>query len=138
MKSDTSVRLASDREIKEFYHGIRLREIQTAYGLFSGSECLAMAGIVKQRSHFGTIFEDEARQIGFLDVRKDLGKNGPKAVLAMRSHLRSRGHEVYVQCDSASFPSATRLLKLLGFSPTGETEVNMQTRELIEVWKWQP
>lgn len=97
-----------------------------------------MGGLVKQRSHFGTIFEDEARHIGFLDVRGDLGKHGRKTVLALRSQLRARGHEVYVQCDSASFPSATRLLKLLGFSPTGETEVNMATRELIEVWKWRP
>lgn len=67
----------------------------------------------------------------FLDVRAEVPP-GPALtfVRQMRSSLRAAPTEVYTICDSADFPTAERLCRLLGFKPTGESF------EKREIWRW--
>lgn len=138
MRSDYEIRPASNEEIKSFYNGIRVREIQEAFGLFRENQCIAVSGTLVDPSHFGTIFENEGRIIGFLDTREKISDIAIHVVRMMRRHLLALGREVYVQCDVERHPQAPRLMTLLGFVPTGEMQTNMETRRPIEVWKWQP
>lgn len=137
MKSSVEIRPISYEEMKAFYNGIRAREVSEIFGAFIDGECVGVSGVMRDPAYFGTLFEKEGRIIGFLDIKADLKGFGPRAVRAIRTYLRAQPHDIYVQCDAAAYLTAPRLLRLLGFSPTGNTETNMQTKQSIEVWKWQ-
>ncbi len=137
MSGKVEIRPATPTEIKEFYHGIRVQEIVDAFGAFADDECLGIGGTIRDPSYFGTLWEEDGRMIGFLDVRKKTKNLGIQAIMAMRKYLRSRPYDTYVQCDSNTVAQAERLLRLLGFAPTEEEEIDMRNKQAVRVWKWQ-
>ena len=138
MKSDNVViRKLTPGEIRDFYYGVLSQEVIEAFGSFVSGKCVGVCGIMKEPSHFGTLFEEYGRCIGFLDVRENYKELGLRYVRKMIRYIKEKNIDIYVKCDSSSFPQAKRLLKILGFTPTGEMDINVMTREPIEVWKWQ-
>jgi len=78
----------------------------------------------------GGFMKEDGRLWVFLDVLPDAALVGTAIVRALRHHLHKAGQDVYAHHDAAKFPEAARMLRLLGFKPTGETVNNMR------VWKW--
>ena len=135
--SRVEIRPASPDEMKSFYYGVRIQEVSDVYGAFVDGECIGMSGIMRDPAYFGTLWEEEGRMIGFLDIRANHPGLGVRAVRAIRSYLCTRNHAIYVQCDTNTVPQAERLLRLLGFSPTEEMETDMRNKKSVRVWKWQ-
>lgn len=81
----------------------------------------------------GIVVEDaERRSWGFLDIRADrVGNHGPKVVRAVRRYLDALGKPVLVLCHAEQFPTAPKLLTVLGFKPT-DTYADGK-----RVWLWQ-
>lgn len=125
--------------MKKFYGGVLIRQIGDIFGAFlSDGTAIGMAGILREPTHFGTIFEDEGRWIGFLDVTDDLKRIGSRAIRTMRTYLKGQHNkEIIVLCDENNFPDAGRLLKIIGFVKTDASEVDPRSKKKVQVWKWQ-
>lgn len=101
-------------------------------------EIVAMSGLMRDPSYYGSLFEDEGRWIGFLTLKPGAAPLGWPAVVAIRQFLRTQTETIIVQHDDLE-PKAERLLKVLGFQPTDEFKPHFleKTRKL-RTWAWQP
>lgn len=117
-KHRSTVRKAKLAEAEAFY-GMRLRH----YLAELDGVPLAM----------GTLSNAGGRIWAWLDVKEGLSPRQAMAVLyAIRKGLRdSREPVVYVTSNEGVHPRAIKLLRMIGFAPTGET-VNGK-----DIWKWQ-
>ena len=79
------------------------------------------------------------KPLAFMDIGKDFPKHlGFDAVRRLRDVLTKRKGDVYVQHDHR-FPSAEKLLRAIGFKPTGEWRRDMQnTGRHLQVWHRPP
>ena len=139
MNADSEVitRKLSPDELKKFYHGIRVQEVEEVFGYFIGEKCIGVAGVMCDPGYFGTIFEDDGSRYGFVDVRETGKIIARRVIHEMRQYLRERNKTLYVQCDDVNYPDAWKLLKVLGFIKTDKTEMDMRTKQHLGVWKWQ-
>lgn len=134
--SGVIIRPASRQEISAFYPKSPITPLDAEVAIVDG-EPIAMGGVVREPLAAGTLLEDDAPLIAFLDVRKQTGPLGVKAVLAMRRGLKRHGVKVLVQCD-ADHPTAERLLRLLGFKPTDKLRADARERgHKLRIWQWQ-
>jgi hypothetical protein len=131
------IRMASPDEMKSFYGGIRIQEVRDLLGAFIGERCIGMAGVMRDPSYFGTIFEEDGSMIGFLDIKDHNHASGAKIIRAIRSYLKSHKETIHVQCDEVNFQNAGRLLKILGFIELNETETDVRNKKRLKVWRWQ-
>jgi hypothetical protein len=76
----------------------------------------------------GMMRRPDGRVWAWIDTRP--GVNPVQFVKAAKAALRSSSETVYVPCESNKFPTAEKLLRLLGFTPTEETHNDMR------VWAW--
>lgn len=139
MNADVEVvtRRLTAEELKKFYYGVRIQEVEEAFGYFINGKCIAAAGIMCDPGYYGTIFEDDGSRYGFIDVR-EMGKIIARRVIhEMREHLKERNKTLYVQCDDVNYPDAWKLLKVLGFIQTDKTEMDMRSKQQLRIWKWQ-
>ena len=72
----------------------------------------------------GMMRRPDGRIWAWIDTRP--GVRPVQFVKAVRAALRSCGETVYVPCESNKFPTAEKLLRLLGFTPTEETHNDMR------------
>lgn len=104
-------------EMAEFYH-----ERLNPYMLKVDGRGIAVGGFATDAG---------GRVWAWLDTRPDrMEGHGRAIVRAIRRQLEAAGATVYVQCDSAKFATAERLLRLLGFEPTDGVLENR------EIWIW--
>lgn len=103
-----------------------------------GGQVVAMSGVIRDPRYYGTIFEEDGRWVGFLQLAPDSAPLGVNAVIAMRRYLESQTEPLIVQWDDA-YPTAEKLLRVLGFTPTDEflPDIRNPPRKL-RVWSWQP
>jgi len=81
---------------------------------------------------FGVII-DGGQNWAYLDTCKEIDTHVGLAIIRkMRDMLRNAQEIVFVTCDYKTYATAPRLLKAVGFVPTGET-LNDH-----EVWIWTP
>lgn len=129
----------SDDEVRKFYAGILAPGLKHKYGAFVDGELVAIAGILKDPVHFGTIFEESGKDIGFIDVRDGASRLGFRAVVEVKRFLEKISDAIFVQCDEKNYPNAPKLLSALGFTRTGEMLADARSKAVtMEVWKWQP
>ncbi len=101
-------------------------------------QVVAMCGVMRDPRYYGSIFEEDGRWIGFLELAPGAAPLGAMAVVAMRHFLKTQAEPIIVQWDDA-LPQAEKLLRVLGFSPTEECIADFRnpTRKL-RIWLWQP
>lgn len=98
---------------------------------------IAMAGLMRDPRFHGSIFEEDGRWIGFLQLAPDVPPLGFQPVLAIRHYLRGCAEDVIVLCDN-TLPKAEKLLGVLGFKPTEKFEADFrQPTRKLRVWVWQ-
>lgn len=98
---------------------------ETKYDLVKiGDEIVAMAGFVREGSRLWAV----------LDLKLDTGLSPVLVVRGLRRGLERRGGVIFTACDHLKYPSAPKLLMLLGFKPTSERR---GTNNEYEVWEWQ-
>lgn len=103
-----------------------------------GGQVVAMSGVIRDPRYYGTIFEEDGRWVGFLQLAPDAAPLGVNAVIAMRRYLETQTEPLIVQWDDA-YPTAEKLLRVLGFTQTDEflPDIRSPPRKL-RVWQWQP
>ena len=98
---------------------------------------IAMAGVIRDPRYQGSLFEEDGRWIGFLDVREPMTVPW-MAVVAIRRFLLEQTEPVIVQWDDA-LPTAEPLLRALKFQPTAEFIPDFrQPSRKLRIWLWQP
>lgn len=103
-----------------------------------GGAVVAMAGVIRDPRYYGSIFEEDGRWVGFLQLAPGAAPLGVNAVIAMRRYLEAQTEPIIVQWDDA-YPTAEKLLRVLGFSPTQEFMPDYRdTSRKLRVWQWQP
>lgn len=131
------IRPATPAEEREFFahNDPCIRDLMA--GLIDGA-VVAMAGVMRDPRYHGSIFEEDGRWIGFLQLAPGAAPLGPKPVRAMQRYLKTQAEAIIVLCDETQ-PKAERLLKILGFTPTDhyEADFRLPTRKLRS-WTWQP
>ena len=129
-------RLTTPSELKAFYEAPAVPPMLVSWGLFVHGELKAAAGVTLDPKDIGSILEEEARPIAFFDVHLD---ETPMFVAAemvrrMRDWLRNYGAPVWVQHDY-QHPKAERLLRAIGFRPTGQKRRDLHnTDRMLEMW----
>ena len=99
---------------------------------------VAVCGVIRDPRYYGSIFEEDGRWIGFFQVAPDAPSVGAMAVVAMRQYLKRQTEPIIVQWDDA-YPTAEKLLRVLGFTPTEEFMPDYrETSRKLRVWTWQP
>jgi hypothetical protein len=99
---------------------------------------IAMSGVMRDPRYHGSIFEEDGRWIGFLQLAPDVPPLGFQPVLAMRHWLKSQREEIIVQCDDA-LPKAEKLLGVLGFTRTDEVMADFRRPGVkLRIWTWRP
>lgn len=127
----------SNDEARAFYGGVLYPGVTDITGAFLDGKLVGVSGVLVDPSHFGTMFEESARKIGFLDATEDAKKLGYRAMLAIRAKMKTMDDTVFVQCDSVNYPDAPKLLKALGFVETDEMEKDARNNvTTLRVWKW--
>jgi hypothetical protein len=117
------------------YNDPAIRDLRCAV---IGSQVVAMAGVIRDPRYYGSIFEEDGRWIGFLQLASDAPKLGAMAVVAMRHYLKSQTDPIIVQWDD-SYPTAEKLLRVLGFIPTEEFMASLRhPSQKLRIWLWQP
>jgi hypothetical protein len=97
---------------------------------------VAMAGVIRDPRYHGSMFEEDGRWVGFLQLAPDVPPLGAKPVLAMRQYLKVQAEDIIVMCDE-TLPKAERLLKVLGFLPTNELQADFrQPSRKLRIWAW--
>lgn len=125
-------------EIKQFYGGISYPGLNEGLALFVNGKMVGMAGIIRDPSHWGTLFEENGKKIGFIDADPEAKLAGYRAVLAIKDYMKTKCDELYVQCDVNNYASAPRLLAALGFKETDEiSKDSRNTSRTMRIWKWQ-
>lgn len=126
------------REVRAFF-GVRpVPDVRLVYGLFDGDTCYGVCGVAREPVYQGTVFEPDARHIGFLDLKEVPDNWRMRLVLAMRSVLRNEiDFPVYVQRDD-NYQTSEKLLKSLGFECLEEGKRDRRTGNQLEIWRWQP
>lgn len=110
--------------------------IRDLFGGFVDGKPVAMSGVMRDPRYHGSIFEEEGRWIGFLSVAPEVPPLGAKAVRAMRAYLRTQHEDIIVMQDHG-FPTAEKLLKVLGFIPTDKYEADFrQPSKKLRIWQW--
>lgn len=96
------------------------------YTNVSGAWVIEADGVI--HAFGGMMRRPDGRLWAWIDTRP--GVRPVQFVKAVKAALRSSGETVYVPCESNKFPTAEKLLRLLGFVPTEETHNEMR------VWAW--
>ncbi len=92
--------------------------------IFANGERVGMAGIA--------LNETDQKFWGYFNIKDKVSSEvGADLIRQIRGGLKAMTEPVYVLCQECDFPQAPRLLKALGFKPTGEI------KEGQEVWKCQ-
>lgn len=128
----------SKEDIKSFYSGIVYPGIIDSMAAYIDGKVVGIAGTILDPTYDGTLLDYKARVIGFIDANPEAKCLGVNAILAIREFIRSKGRELYVQCDANNYPDAPRLLTVLGFKMTDEVQRDSRnSNKLMQVWKWQ-
>ena len=99
---------------------------------------VAMSGLYKDPSYFGSVFEDDGRWIAFLSVSEDAPPLGWQVVVAMRQFLKTQTEPIIVQQDDAH-PTSHRLLTAIGFRRTQKQLSDFRDpKRKLRIWEWQP
>lgn len=131
------IREMTEDEERDFF-GRNDPSIRALSGAFVDGKCIAVAGVIRDPLYYGTMFEEDGRWIGFLQLADGTAPLGPHVVIAMRHFLKKQAEPLIVQCEDF-LPKAEKLLAVLGFTPTDryEADFRMPSRKL-RIWKWQP
>jgi len=117
------------------YRDPAIRDLQCA--VIDG-RVAAMCGVIRDPRYYGSIFEEEGRWVGFLQLAPDAAPLGVHAVVAMRHYLKKQTEPIIVQWDDA-YPTAEKLLRVLGFAPTDEFMPDYRDfSRKLRVWIWHP
>ena len=132
-------RLATENDMKLFYETAVLPKMEFVHVCLVDGKPVAVAGIIPDPDYAGSWMDDGAKPMAFMDVGKEFPKHlGFDAVRRLRDVLTKRKGDVYVQHDHR-FPSAEKLLRAIGFKPTGEWRRDMQnTGRHLQVWHRPP
>jgi len=131
------IRDATPQEERAFFgsNDPTIRDLRCAV---TGDTVVAMAGVIRDPRFCGSIFEEDGRWIGFLQLAPDAAPLGVHAVIAMRRYLETQTEPIIVQWDDA-YPTAEKLLRVLGFTPTDEFIPDFRNiSRKLKVWLWQP
>ena len=128
-------RCPTKEELRLYYEVRVLPEMTEVHGLFVNDELRGTIGIMKDPDYGGSLIDDEARMLGFMDVRDVPKVLGMDVARHMRYELDKRGGALYVQHDD-SFPTAEKFLRVLGFKPTAEKRKDLQnTGRYLRLWR---
>lgn len=133
--TDYEFRLATVEDMRLFWETRILPKAEYVHVCCADGKPIAMAGIISDPDYTGSWMDDNAKPMAFMDIGKDFPKHlGFDAVRRLRDVLAKRPGDVYVQHDH-KFPTAEKLLRALGFHPTGEWRRDMQnTGRHLQVW----
>jgi hypothetical protein len=132
----------ADKEIFGRFYGQQTywrREIRDAFYGEANGEIVAIAGVWRDPSTFGSVFDAElGRWLAFFDVKPEARAFGARIVKAIDAYLRTFEGDLYAHHDDR-FPEAARILRILKFKPTDELTANpYRSGEKLRVWKrWQ-
>ena len=102
------------------------RGFESAWGAFEDETCVAIAGYVPWEGRLWVCFE----------VFKRGTACGAAMVRALQKGLEYHNRTCVVQCDDK--PTAPRLLRLLGFTPTEDFRVSAKNELTpLRIWQWQ-
>jgi hypothetical protein len=129
-------RAASSHDLKLFWETAVIPDVDDAYVCTIDGKPVAVAGVLSDPDYTGSWMDDGAKPMAFMDVGKDFPTHlGFDAVRRMRDVLKKMNRDVFVQHDH-KFPTAEKLLKALGFVPTGERRRDMQnTGRHLQIWR---
>lgn len=120
--------MKSENEIVEFDQATKLDYIEffggkiPAHVMRVNGVSIACAGLVRRDGEWW----------GYLEIKgRPKGRHLAQLVLMMRRGLGGYGVPIKVQCDAHKYAKAPRLLRVLGFEKTNQTENGM------EIWQWQ-
>ena len=132
-------RLATENDMKLFYETAVLPKMEFVHVCLVDGKPVAVAGIIPDPDYAGSWMDDGAKPMAFMDVGKEFPKHlGFDAVRRLRDVLTKRPGEVFVQHDH-KFPTAEKLLRAIGFTPTGEWRRDMQgTGRHLQIWRRPP
>jgi hypothetical protein len=105
-----TLRPATTQDFSQFYV-----DISNAYVIDDNGILRAFGGIMRR---------EDGRLWAWIDTRP--GVNPIALVKSIRGALKRCRETVYVPCEAHRFPTAERLLGLLGFVPTEETHNDMR------------
>lgn len=133
------IRPANDSELKLFYETVILPKMEEVHVCIFNGKIVATVGILPDPDYGGSWMDEEARPMAFLDVIEPFPKQiATDAVRQLRGTIKRLNRELYVQHDH-KFTTAEKLLKALGFQPTGEWRRDMQnTGRLLQIWRRPP
>lgn len=128
-------RTATDDDLRLFWKTRVIPRMKGAHVCLADGEPIAVAGIILDPDYYGSWLDDGAKPMAFMDIGENFPKHlGFDAVRRMRDVLVKCPEGIYVQHDH-KHPTAEKLLKALGFHPTGEWRRDMQgTGRHLEVW----
>jgi len=115
-------RLATTAEVKSFCNTVPngIREAWGAFDTSNGDIMLGVAIVLRDPLYVGSPFEDEADWYAIFELRSQSPGLGLRIILGFADHLkRFDGEPLYVWHDHR-FPTAERLLRILGFQPTDQ------------------
>lgn len=133
-----TIRPAEPQEVKRFL-GLIPNGLIEASGAFDGEEMIGICGIIRDPLYAGTWLEDEADLFAFFEMKRKPEDIGLRAILAMADALKRYSEPLFVWCDDA-FPTAEKLLHILGFRPTGQTRGHWrEAGRKLRIWmRWLP
>lgn len=104
-------------------------------GAFDGEEMIGICGVMRDPLYAGTPLEDEADLFAFFELARKPEDLGLRAVLALAANMKRYSEPLHVWCDD-SFPTAERLLHILGFRPTGKFRGHWQiVGRKMQIWR---
>lgn len=107
-------------------------------GAFIDGECVAVCGVMRDPRFYGSMFEEDGRWIGFLQLLPTTKPLGAQAVIEMRRWMQRFTAPIEVQHHD-EHPKAEKLLQVLGFKPTDRFEADhRKPSRKLRIWKWQP
>lgn len=130
------IRMATAEEERSFF-GKNDPAVSALHCAVINGTVVAMSGLYRDYDYYGSIFEEDGRQVAFLSVAPDAPRLGWPAVIAMRRFLETQAGPVIVQQDD-DYPQSERLLAVLGFTKTSKVKPDFRgTNRKLRVWQWQ-
>ena len=112
--------------------------IRDLSGAFDNGVCMAVCGVMRDPRYHDSMFEEQGRWIGFLQLAPDTKPLGAHVVVAMRHFLKRQTEPIEVQCEDFQ-PKAERLLAARGFTPTNRYEADFRKpSRKLRIWLWRP
>jgi hypothetical protein len=129
------VRAADAGDIKAYF-GFRPQGMRVVWGAFCEGRPIGICGIIRDPAYYGSLLEDDGRWIAVLDIDQVPPAFGLQVVLDIKRYLANFSDPLWAYCDT-TYPTAEKLLHILGFRPTSEICANWRKpTQKVRVWQW--